>query len=156
MIFNGTVQYDKIQADWTELQMMSAKVLWKNSPKHPPRKKPEEMDPSESPLRKIMKILYDFVWAVFFLESWLTCFHLLQFEASQEPFVENQEKHRGEAYKYWIWTRLDWHWLAPPPSLDIFLEANPRAVWIPDGSDWDGINDSPLVSLKYLFMDKML
>lgn len=83
----------------------------------------------------------------FFLEPWLTWFHLLQLEATQEqPFVENQEKHRGEAYKYWIWTRLDWHWLAPPPSIDIFLEANPRAVWIPDGSDWDGINDSPLVS----------
>lgn len=48
---------------------------------------------------------------------------------------------RQEGYKYWIFARLDWLWLALPPALSTFQRADPAAVWIPDGQDWDGIND---------------
>ena len=104
------------------------------------------------PVRITLKTSWTFqIWFclscfVFFVSHDSHDFICFSWKQPKSSLVENQEKHRGEAYKYWIWTRLDWHWLAPPPSLDIFLEANPRAVWIPDGSDWDGINDSPLVS----------
>ncbi|CAE7942928.1 unnamed protein product [Symbiodinium sp. KB8] len=51
------------------------------------------------------------------------------------------EAARGQRYKYWIFARLDWLWLALPPALSTFQRADPAAVWIPDGQDWDGIND---------------
>lgn len=65
-------------------------------------------------------------------------------EDGPHPFwVKTEESARGERYKYWSFSRLDWYWLAPPPRLELFIEADPRALWIPDGSDWDGINDRP-------------
>eukprot|EP00438_Fugacium_kawagutii_P007386 Skav202177 [mRNA] locus=scaffold3078:39694:40479:- [translate_table: standard] len=54
--------------------------------------------------------------------------------------------------------RLDWHWLAPPPSLDSFA-AHPPAVWLPDGADCYGINDRfAIVSRRYraIYFDRYL
>ncbi|CAE7159423.1 unnamed protein product [Symbiodinium pilosum] len=60
------------------------------------------------------------------------------------------EAERGQRYKYWIYARLDWLWLALPPDLSVFEDADPAAVWIPDGQDWDGINDRfAIVPRKY-------
>ncbi|CAK9009242.1 Uncharacterized protein SCF082_LOCUS10221 [Durusdinium trenchii] len=67
-------------------------------------------------------------------------FHLRNLWQCFEILVA-EESARGERYKYWSFSRLDWYWLAPPPRLELFIEADPRALWIPDGSDWDGIND---------------
>ena len=61
---------------------------------------------------------------------------LIWFSVSQQ-----QEAHRDEPYKYWIFARLDWHWLYLPPSLSLFEQVDPAKIWIPDGADWDGIND---------------
>ncbi|CAJ1345627.1 unnamed protein product [Effrenium voratum] len=67
----------------------------------------------------------------FHLRSLWHCFQLLLAE----------EAHRDEPYKYWIFARLDWHWLYLPPSLSLFEQVDPAKIWIPDGADWDGIND---------------
>ena len=42
---------------------------------------------------------------------------------------------RRRGYKYWIFARLDWLWLYLPPALSVFEDADPAAVWIPDGQD---------------------
>eukprot|EP00933_Yihiella_yeosuensis_P074048 TRINITY_DN82884_c0_g1_i1.p1 TRINITY_DN82884_c0_g1~~TRINITY_DN82884_c0_g1_i1.p1 ORF type:complete len:275 (-),score=26.82 TRINITY_DN82884_c0_g1_i1:264-1088(-) len=55
--------------------------------------------------------------------------------------LEEMEMKRGKRYKYWVYTRLDWHWLEPPPPIALFESTDPNSVWIPDGNDWDGLND---------------
>jgi len=44
-------------------------------------------------------------------------------------------------YHYVAFSRIDIHWFAPPPPLKFFLQADPDAIWLPDGQDWDGVND---------------
>lgn len=55
--------------------------------------------------------------------------------------VQAQEASRAAQYEYWGFIRPDLHWLVPPPALRVFRQADPRAIWVPDGQDWDGIND---------------
>ncbi|CAE8639016.1 unnamed protein product [Polarella glacialis] len=48
---------------------------------------------------------------------------------------------RGAEYVYWIWQRIDLHWVALPPPLGQFRIYGSSDVWIPQGMDSDGVND---------------
>lgn len=55
--------------------------------------------------------------------------------------VSSHEQQRGRKYRYLAFSRLDLHWFAPPPPIEVLHAADKHAVWIPDGQDWDGLND---------------
>eukprot|EP00928_Gymnodinium_smaydae_P064969 TRINITY_DN48188_c0_g1_i1.p1 TRINITY_DN48188_c0_g1~~TRINITY_DN48188_c0_g1_i1.p1 ORF type:complete len:517 (-),score=80.50 TRINITY_DN48188_c0_g1_i1:28-1443(-) len=55
--------------------------------------------------------------------------------------MRSHEEERGAVYRYFAFSRIDAHWLAMPPSLQLLEQTDRRAIWIPDGQDWDGLND---------------
>ncbi|CAK0801359.1 unnamed protein product [Prorocentrum cordatum] len=55
--------------------------------------------------------------------------------------VRGHERSQSVWYRHLGFSRLDLHWVAMPPPLELLRRADPGAVWIPDGQDWDGLND---------------
>eukprot|EP00927_Polykrikos_kofoidii_P044851 TRINITY_DN38727_c0_g1_i1.p1 TRINITY_DN38727_c0_g1~~TRINITY_DN38727_c0_g1_i1.p1 ORF type:complete len:454 (-),score=55.00 TRINITY_DN38727_c0_g1_i1:51-1412(-) len=55
--------------------------------------------------------------------------------------IHSHEDRHAIEYRYLAYSRLDLHWVAQPPPLHLLVRAAPKAIWIPDGQDWDGLND---------------
>ncbi|CAE8595252.1 unnamed protein product [Polarella glacialis] len=58
----------------------------------------------------------------------------------REAMLQKEEA-RSQLYSHWIFQQIDFHWIVPPPSLRSFHKVSPSSVWIPEGSDFDGVND---------------
>eukprot|EP00929_Paragymnodinium_shiwhaense_P101832 TRINITY_DN65021_c0_g1_i1.p1 TRINITY_DN65021_c0_g1~~TRINITY_DN65021_c0_g1_i1.p1 ORF type:complete len:430 (-),score=32.54 TRINITY_DN65021_c0_g1_i1:414-1703(-) len=64
--------------------------------------------------------------------------------------IERHEAKQQRQYSYVAFSRIDNHWAALPPPLKVMQESDPLAMWIPDGQDWDGLNDRFAIMPRHL------